>query len=273
VSDDGNVVVFLSAASNLVPNDGNNRGDVFVRNRQTGTTERVNLGRGATYWQVFDANGGIVWTVTNGAMHFYRTGPQQAVVFQSTDASVPIGVPLEAEFTIANTSSVRKRISVLIHENFFSDSSLCTFWLEANAPTRTYRMRTHTTRPWTNATLSFYAASVGSNGGNYVLDNVSTGIGWRNIIDKMHMTATLTQWYEEHGRHEIFAGGKKVPLEVPFVNDARLTAFAWPTTPKTRLRTTVRSTTRHGPKASAGSRTGNASAPFSRPSDGCTSPR
>src|SRR3954464_8996614 len=40
----------------------------------------------------------------------------------------------------------------------------------------------------------------------------NTGIGWRNIIEKMHMTATLTKWYEEHGRHEIFAGGKKVEL-------------------------------------------------------------
>jgi len=40
----------------------------------------------------------------------------------------------------------------------------------------------------------------------------NTGIGWRNIIEKMHMTATLTKWYEEHGRHEIFAGGRKVPL-------------------------------------------------------------
>ena len=27
------------------------------------------------------------------------------------------------------------------------------------------------------------------------------------------MTATLTKWYEEHGRHEIFAGGKKVKME------------------------------------------------------------
>jgi len=27
------------------------------------------------------------------------------------------------------------------------------------------------------------------------------------------MTATLTKWYEEHGRHEIFAGGKKVMME------------------------------------------------------------
>ncbi|MBV8206746.1 MAG: radical SAM protein [Acidobacteria bacterium] len=40
----------------------------------------------------------------------------------------------------------------------------------------------------------------------------NTGIGWRNIIEKMHMTATLTRWYEEHGRHEIFAGGKKVSV-------------------------------------------------------------
>ena len=40
----------------------------------------------------------------------------------------------------------------------------------------------------------------------------NTGIGWRNIIEKMHMTASLTKWYEEHGRHEIFAGNKPVPL-------------------------------------------------------------
>jgi hypothetical protein len=40
----------------------------------------------------------------------------------------------------------------------------------------------------------------------------NTGIGWRNIIEKMHMTATLTKWYDDHGRHEIFAGNKSVPL-------------------------------------------------------------
>src|SRR5215212_6404910 len=40
----------------------------------------------------------------------------------------------------------------------------------------------------------------------------NTGISWRNIIEKMHMTASLTKWYEEHGRHEIFAGNKNVPM-------------------------------------------------------------
>jgi hypothetical protein len=40
----------------------------------------------------------------------------------------------------------------------------------------------------------------------------NTGIGWRNIIEKIHMTATITKWYEEHGRHEIFTAGKKVEM-------------------------------------------------------------
>ncbi|MGE5646387.1 MAG: radical SAM protein [Acidobacteriota bacterium] len=43
----------------------------------------------------------------------------------------------------------------------------------------------------------------------------NTGIGWRQIIEKIHMTATLTKWYEERGRHEIFAGNKSVPIGVP----------------------------------------------------------
>ena len=46
----------------------------------------------------------------------------------------------------------------------------------------------------------------------------NTGVGWRNIIEKMHMTATLTKWYDEHGRHEIVAGGKNVKLETKHVD-------------------------------------------------------
>jgi uncharacterized radical SAM superfamily Fe-S cluster-containing enzyme len=40
----------------------------------------------------------------------------------------------------------------------------------------------------------------------------NTGVGWRAIVEKMHMTATLTKWYQEHGRHQIYAGGKPVEL-------------------------------------------------------------
>jgi uncharacterized repeat protein (TIGR01451 family) len=41
---DGRFVVFASAASNLVPGDTNGVGDVFVRDRRTGVTERVSVG-------------------------------------------------------------------------------------------------------------------------------------------------------------------------------------------------------------------------------------
>ena len=41
---DGRFVVFASFASNLVPGDTNGVGDVFVRDRRTGVTERVSLG-------------------------------------------------------------------------------------------------------------------------------------------------------------------------------------------------------------------------------------
>ena len=43
LSADGRHVAFSSRASNLVSNDGNGFGDVFVRDRSTGTTERVSV--------------------------------------------------------------------------------------------------------------------------------------------------------------------------------------------------------------------------------------
>jgi 7,8-dihydro-6-hydroxymethylpterin dimethyltransferase len=41
----------------------------------------------------------------------------------------------------------------------------------------------------------------------------NTGVGWRQVIESMHRTATLAEWHRNRGRHEIFAKGKKVPLE------------------------------------------------------------
>ena len=47
VSSDGRFVVFPSAATNLVGGDTNGSHDVFVRDRQSGTTERVSVDSGA----------------------------------------------------------------------------------------------------------------------------------------------------------------------------------------------------------------------------------
>lgn len=48
MSHDGRYVAFLSYASNLIPNDTNNTGDVFVRDRTANTISRVNVSSSGT---------------------------------------------------------------------------------------------------------------------------------------------------------------------------------------------------------------------------------
>jgi Tol biopolymer transport system component len=57
ISADGRYVAFSSLASNLAPGDTNNLFDVFVRDRQSGTTERVDVGPGGA--QGYGHNSGI----------------------------------------------------------------------------------------------------------------------------------------------------------------------------------------------------------------------
>jgi len=39
----------------------------------------------------------------------------------------------------------------------------------------------------------------------------NTGVGWRQIIEEMHKTASLSEWYRENGRHAVYAKGHEVP--------------------------------------------------------------
>ncbi len=63
ISADGRFVVFSSVASNLVAGDTNGMGDIFVRDMQSGTTQRVSLGLGGaqanamSYQPAISANG------------------------------------------------------------------------------------------------------------------------------------------------------------------------------------------------------------------------
>jgi len=41
----------------------------------------------------------------------------------------------------------------------------------------------------------------------------NTGVGWRQIIEDRHKTASLTDWHNTKGRHKIYAKGKAVELE------------------------------------------------------------
>jgi hypothetical protein len=40
----------------------------------------------------------------------------------------------------------------------------------------------------------------------------NTGVGWRQIVEKMYQTAGVAEWFKAMGRHPIYAGNKAVPL-------------------------------------------------------------
>jgi Tol biopolymer transport system component len=66
ISADGRYVAFYSIATNLVPGDTTGSGDIFVRDRQSGTTERVSVdsggaqGNGGSYAPAISADGRYV---------------------------------------------------------------------------------------------------------------------------------------------------------------------------------------------------------------------
>lgn len=194
---------------------------------------------GTTSWQLFalPTMSNIVSNITAGIFQFYRVAPPpgtpgQAVVFQNTGMPLPARAPLEATFQLGNSDNVRKRMSVLVHDSTFADLFVCTFWLPANAPLRPFTLRTHTTQPWTDATIPFYAATAGSTGGFYQLDNVvlryepllsasrtecvdplapaTTGVGaGPNLIgDGTFSTGSLSLPWETYGNitHTMFGG-------------------------------------------------------------------
>jgi uncharacterized radical SAM superfamily Fe-S cluster-containing enzyme len=57
----------------------------------------------------------------------------------------------------------------------------------------------------------------------------NTGVGWRQIVENMHKTATTAEWYREHGKHPVYANPKKsvplapgVPVTLKIPRDGRL---------------------------------------------------
>ena len=42
----------------------------------------------------------------------------------------------------------------------------------------------------------------------------NTGVGWRQIVEKMYQNASVAEWYKEKGRHPVYANPRKhVPLD------------------------------------------------------------
>jgi hypothetical protein len=146
---------------------------------------------GLNDWQLFsDPASSLFAAVNNGVLEFYRlpgaaNASNQAAVKQSLGVPLPANSPVAVEFDISNSSRVRKRLTMMIHDADFSDLQTCEFWLEPFAPARRYSMRTHSDRrAWKNLTVSFYASSEGSEGGTYRLDNVVVSMNSAQAVDR-----------------------------------------------------------------------------------------
>jgi hypothetical protein len=171
---------------------------------------------GMQYWGTWGAptQSAIQHRITNGTFEFYRqSGSQQAVVLQNTGVSLTGGTALEASFLLGNTSSVRKRVSVLLHDADFSDSQICSFWIPPVSPLRRYGISTFTSDAWTSAMFSVYASTADSTGW-LQLDNVN-----------MHTSSSL-----QSDRTLCFDAVLAAPTSIPTTTNVPGTVTHTPTT-------------------------------------------
>jgi hypothetical protein len=178
ISGDGRLIAFESNANNLVSGDGNSAQDIFVVNRLALLNDGNMLTNGdfsanLLSWIPFGAPtpAALQYQLTSGVLEFYRaTGTQQALVMQNTGLPLAANTNFEASVSLGNSSTIRKRISVLVHDSDFTDLQICTFWLPPNTPMGEYRMTARTTEAWTNTSISIYASS-------------ADGLGWAQVDD------------------------------------------------------------------------------------------
>jgi uncharacterized repeat protein (TIGR01451 family) len=115
LSADGRYVVFRSASGNLVPNDTNGENDVFVRDRQAGTTERVSVASDGS-----QANGSSL-PDRSGSV----SGDGRFILFLSNAPNLVLGDSNGAEdvFVHDRETRVTERVSVSITGNEGNDHS------------------------------------------------------------------------------------------------------------------------------------------------------
>lgn len=84
ISGNGRFVVFVSLANNLVENDSNNIPDIFVHDRETGVTRRINVASDGTQSTVAPGDSELVWD----RAVYSISDDGQYVVFDSSDGGL-----------------------------------------------------------------------------------------------------------------------------------------------------------------------------------------
>ena len=117
---DGRFVTFFSLATNLVPDDTNNRRDIFVRDRQTGTVVRVSVstageeGNSESQWPTI-SNDGLVTAFqssadnlvpgANGGIFAHDDRPTADLSVTKTDLPDPVSKGAQLTYSIVVTNN------------------------------------------------------------------------------------------------------------------------------------------------------------------------
>jgi Zn-dependent metalloprotease len=120
--------------------------------------------------------GNIQSQLNGGVFEFFKlAGTPVGVLQQSTTQAMVQDQRMRATFQLGNSSGLRQRVTVLIHDGDFLDLHACTFFLPPGLPLSTYAIRTYATKAWTNAQIAVYPATVGTAPSHQWLriDNVS----------------------------------------------------------------------------------------------------
>jgi hypothetical protein len=112
----------------------------------------------------------ITYQLTNGQLRFRRNGGDSAGLLQNINCIMGEYYSFTVSFRLKtnnmNLLAPPQRLTVIAHNQNFSDQKACTFWVGNNL--ETYSMTSYSEKIW-NASLSFYAAT----GEEFVLDDVS----------------------------------------------------------------------------------------------------
>jgi len=84
------------------------------------------------------------------------------VVLNLTGQAMTANEIMTATVQLGNSSGVRQRVLVIVHDSDFSDLVACNMWLAPGQGLTTWTMTLYASKAWTNATVAVYPRTVGN---------------------------------------------------------------------------------------------------------------